>query len=724
MEYITNRNHLPQIRNSIQPVFDFTKDDLSSQIYEKCFAEINLEQQELEPGFLRQFLTEDALKRLCNTFLCFLEEHENEKYLSLKHGESFELGEVLSSFSTALKENFRKYGCIFQINKNRKNELQEGVHFLKKYLESAYFMAFCDGLELSNKERAFLLLNMANKQWGWLFPNYKSEEYKANLFIEIADITTKDKTSLTRTLNNKFICLGLFSEPWNLKDYVFSYFCGGYPSFKLERCNTDSDQDIYDYEEISKLNEHTVSIMTSELHEYIDKGEGCFMLLSSKNNYRTMNYLNYLCREQSAKPLTIYEFNQKIVDTTKQELEFYLYAESIELQNKNSIILIGKENSIQIVSFKNSALPVSNYSLFSKIKVPVIISIEHIEKDTKANLCERGINVLYSAELKLPERKDIEKIYHYFFKKRIPEKFYRAAIIECIGGEIAPEFWPEVVSVLHNATSLTIEQAKELLENKFVDKAKLSNVRKNSHYCLDALNTTEPIKEITQAIKNAEQFQHGEYDDESGIRTLLKGPSGTGKTAYVEEVAKILNKPLKIIRASDILGSYVGETEQNIKNTFEEAASEKAILLIDEADSFLHSRGDTINRHNDSKVNEFLVQMERYPGILFCNTNLPENLDKATDRRFHLKVGFKPLTKEGVSLLCESYFSRFEITPEQITQIYNSGDVTPGDFGALNGRIRFLDFDKLNSEFITKELCKIVTEKERSWEKKTIGFAS
>ena len=46
------------------------------------------------------------------------------------------------------------------------------------------------------------------------------------------------------------------------------------------------------------------------------------------------------------------------------------------------------------------------------------------------------------------------------------------------------------------------------------------------------------------------------------------------------------------MRISDILARYVGETEKNIKSAFENAAKEKAILLIDEADSFLHQRGE------------------------------------------------------------------------------------------------------------------------------------
>ena len=33
-----------------------------------------------------------------------------------------------------------------------------------------------------------------------------------------------------------------------------------------------------------------------------------------------------------------------------------------------------------------------------------------------------------------------------------------------------------------------------------------------------------------------------------------------------------------------------------------------------------------------------------------------------TDRRFHIKIGFEALDKEGIALLCKSYFDKFEFT--------------------------------------------------------------
>lgn len=70
-------------------------------------------------------------------------------------------------------------------------------------------------------------------------------------------------------------------------------------------------------------------------------------------------------------------------------------------------------------------------------------------------------------------------------------------------------------------------------------------------------------------------------------RLCLYGPPASGKTAHVQHLAQRLARPLHVRRASDLLGSYVGQTERQLAEAFDCAKREGAVLLIDKVDSFL-----------------------------------------------------------------------------------------------------------------------------------------
>jgi hypothetical protein len=107
---------------------------------------------------------------------------------------------------------------------------------------------------------------------------------------------------------------------------------------------------------------------------------------------------------------------------------------------------------------------------------------------------------------------------------------------------------------------------------------------------------------------------------------------------------KALERPLIVKQASDLMSKYVGETEQNMAAMFREAETEKAVLLLDEADSFLQDRRGAQRTYEVTEVNEMLQGMERFNGIFICTTNLLDRIDQAALRRFTFKIQFKPLT--------------------------------------------------------------------------------
>ena len=65
----------------------------------------------------------------------------------------------------------------------------------------------------------------------------------------------------------------------------------------------------------------------------------------------------------------------------------------------------------------------------------------------------------------------------------------------------------------------------------------------------------------------------------------------------------------------------MGETEQNLAKAFQEAEEMRAVLLLDEVDGLLQDRRQATRSWEVSQVNEFLVQMESFNGVMVATTN-------------------------------------------------------------------------------------------------------
>ena len=241
-------------------------------------------------------------------------------------------------------------------------------------------------------------------------------------------------------------------------------------------------------------------------------------------------------------------------------------------------------------------------------------------------------------------------------------------------------------------------------------------------YDIGALNTSIEPDDIITMIKNAEAYSDSAQTDvPAGIRMLFYGLSGTGKTEFARYIANALAKELILKKASDILGKYIGESEQNIKEAFEEAEKQDAILLFDEADSFFTNRFNAENTWERTMVNEFLMQIEAFNGLLICTTNMRSIMDPALQRRFHIMVEFKALSANGIKTLLMKYFRNVSFNADQIEKLNQWQSVTPGDFNALYGKARFMPQEKITSEYIITELAQM--QQEKNGVQKMIGFS-
>jgi SpoVK/Ycf46/Vps4 family AAA+-type ATPase len=183
------------------------------------------------------------------------------------------------------------------------------------------------------------------------------------------------------------------------------------------------------------------------------------------------------------------------------------------------------------------------------------------------------------------------------------------------------------------------------------------------------------------------------------------GAPGTGKTALAEHIAMALDKPLIIKQASDLMSKYVGETEQNMAAMFQEAELEKAVLLLDEADSFLQDRRGAQRTYEVTEVNEMLQGMERHNGIFICTTNLLDSIDQAALRRFTFKIKFMPLTapQRETMFVVEALDGDTALMTDALrTRLAKLVQICPGDFAAVKRQTDILATTFSADEFMSQ----------------------
>ncbi len=198
-----------------------------------------------------------------------------------------------------------------------------------------------------------------------------------------------------------------------------------------------------------------------------------------------------------------------------------------------------------------------------------------------------------------------------------------------------------------------------------------------THYDLAMLNV-ESRYAIPRIVLALQARGHGHL--------CFYGAPGTGKTALGEHIAQAMDRPLMVKQASDLVSKYVGETEQRMAAMFREAESEKAVLLLDEADSFLQDRRGAQRNYEVTEVNEMLQGMERFQGVFICTTNLMDRLDQAALRRFSFKIRFKPLARaqRETMFVVEALGGAAEaLTPEITQRLAVLEQLCPGDFAAV-----------------------------------------
>ena len=162
-------------------------------------------------------------------------------------------------------------------------------------------------------------------------------------------------------------------------------------------------------------------------------------------------------------------------------------------------------------------------------------------------------------------------------------------------------------------------------------------------------STKKQLSDVISFSKNRDKLfrtwgLEEKYRDRDGLTLNLYGPSGTGKSMAGHAIADALGLPIICVSYAEMVSKYVGETSKNLESLFTFAASENAVILLDEADAVLSKRVTNMTSAADVSVNQtrnvLLTLLDNYRGVVIFTSNFIRNYDSAFMRRIKFHIHF------------------------------------------------------------------------------------
>ncbi|MBQ7712451.1 MAG: ATP-binding protein [Clostridia bacterium] len=182
---------------------------------------------------------------------------------------------------------------------------------------------------------------------------------------------------------------------------------------------------------------------------------------------------------------------------------------------------------------------------------------------------------------------------------------------------------------------------------------------------LDDIKGQENVKAIVRSFvflaKHPSLFDI--YKIKGGLGLMMYGAPGTGKTMFAEAIANEMQLPLFVITPADLFKSYVGASEQAVRQIFDDisAFSDGAILFVDECESIFSRRDKDTKDYKSAVTSELLQRMngEGVDGsrrIMIAATNRPWDIDPAYLRykRFSHMIHITPPDSEAIEAIVTS----------------------------------------------------------------------
>lgn len=652
-------------------------DYLSKLLPETDFRHYNFDQ--IFEFFLREFNVPKKIFELEeNEGLVIVSNKERDKFLKTMNKVVKNLSEKIKPQNTLLEKQFLMIKDIYHLNNDEyKVFLYSGI----KEINNIFDMYFdcVNGNTFATFAKEYLKIRVGKK-----------ERITNKLYIKNIITHNRGDVEINEDL------LKIFDNPnCNSSTKIMNTILGKTQKSKL--CKKDYAHKKKDFDIVKK-------IITSAVEQ---NKTGINILLYGGVGTGKTEFAKLVCNSAKIPVYEVKTVNSDFEEAGRSERLVDLYSKQYVLANtRKSCILFDEAEDVMNRGFGGNGEASKGYlnDLLDKVSVPVIWTTNNIYDVDPAFLRR----MTYCVEFEKLSEQNRLSIWHKILKKN-QFKVDNKKIEELNKNYDIP---PSLISNAVQTTKMiggNEDDFEGFIENvaKVVTKKKNVKTKKEfevKNYDINLVNTDIDMDDLTKKIQKSGKLN---------FSLCMYGEPGTGKSLYARYLADTLGIEVVFKRASDLISKWVGETEQNIAAAFEEAKSKKAMLIFDEADTFLQNRNNAQRSWEISQVNEMLTWMESHEYPFVCTTNLLDSLDEASLRRFTFKIRFNFMTNEQVNLAIEHFFGIQDAN-------VNIKGLTAGDFATVKKKIDFLGIKNLDE--ITKMLNDEVKVKKSKELQNSIGF--
>ncbi len=295
-----------------------------------------------------------------------------------------------------------------------------------------------------------------------------------------------------------------------------------------------------------------------------------------------------------------------------------------------------------------------------------------------------------------------------------------------------------------------LKKAEELIHrSKIASFTSQENINAVNDFTLKKKPTTkfsdvaglEELKEriklkVIEPLKNPELFKL--FGKKFGGGILMYGPPGCGKSFIAEATAGEAKVHYFNVKASDIKGKYVGETEQNITRLFKIAReNQPCIIFFDEFEALGRERNDAVG-HDKAMVSQLLTEIDSVGNknqqiMVLAATNEPWSIDLALRRegRFGNTLFVPPPDLEGRATILKNNLKDKPLEDDfdfeflaKITDLYSGADLIEVCNTAIENVLSHCLEKKAIRKITTDDLLKVIHKKKElitlSWFRKAL----